>query len=328
MIAVSSTALDHLQWFSQLRRKRLPYLYDVPLDQVCADCRRDKRMEEWKTCTHIGVKTGSNSDRRKRNQVAELSINQEDGDRENFNIQGRGITGAFHLEDIEALFNPNNYLTRIDRVRGIVIGIDMAAGGANYLAVTAAYMIGRQQFSFGWIDYWNVQSGDVQRPIIRSIQSIAKNLRGSEYKIPILLAVEANGRNDGETIQAEINQRKYTVPDLQNIVTIRDIRGSREFYGVLCLRDQKKDMTNHFTTLLETGNISIWHKFGTNHESKDTGVLKEFENEMSAFRKSDYSGKRGKQQDDVMLAALTTIHWGTVFFENPDYENQRKEHGL
>ena len=323
MFIASSPPLDSAHWFNILRAKRLPFYRDFALQGVCTECQYEKPMKEWKNCSHITVRMQTNVNKRKRDAVSELGVSEVSDKRENFGVVVEEDDRAFDARHIERFFDVQNRVIDLGHIEKIIICFDPSAGGENdtgaaCLAIVDGLLV------FLWIDYIPANKGpEFLRFLKATVYSCSKHFRKGNYTIPIAVAIEANGRLDGEFFNMSVIQE--TDKEFTNVHVIGDVGRKSETKGVNLFARRKSDFLLHFSVNLDANRIRLYRQVGTNNPKKIHKILESAQAQLIGLRLSDKSAKKAKFNDDMALAILMCIFWIYHFYTHMDYAPQREQ---
>lgn len=323
MLIASSPPLDSAHWFNILRAKKLPFYKDFALQGVCTECQYEKPMSEWKNCRHQIYRLGTNVDKRKVDAIGELAIDAESHIRENEAINVESDDSAFEGRHVDRLFDINNRVVDPGRIEKIIICFDPSAGGDNDTGAACLALVDGL-YVFLWLDYISRNKGPEFLAFLKTtVYSCSFHYRKGNYHIPIAVAIEANARLDGDFFHMALMTE--TSPEFQNVHIISDVGRKSETKGVNTMGKRKSDLVFHFSLNLDANRIRLLRKVGTNNFKKIDKVLESTKQQLTEFRRSDKSAKKGKFNDDVALAMLLCVFWIYHFFSHIDYAPQRSQ---
>ena len=267
------------------------------------------------------IRLGTNVDRKKIDAVGGLAINQESHARENEGIDIEEDDSAFEGRYVERLFEIENRICNLTRITKIIICVDPSAGGENDTAAVCLAIIDGLLVIL-WVDYIPRNKGPEFLAFVKTtIWKCSHHFRKGNYAIPIAVAIEANGRLDGDFVETSIltdNDKEFT-----NVLIIGEPSRGSETKGVNLLGKRKSEFILHFSLNLDANRIRLFEGVGTSNPKRMKTVLETLKMQLLKFRRSDKSAKKGKFNDDAALALLMAVFWIYHFYSHMDYALQR-----
>lgn len=329
MFLASSPPKDRSHWYCVLRESKSPIYKDYPLEKTCRECQNTLPIEEWQNCTHQKIRNGLNKDDNKRKAMTDLNPNKEGGIRENYGILVDDELCAFDVKSVNRIFEPKQKMYfDIKKINNIIVCFDPAYNGNNMYAASASALVdGVHTLLF--VDFAKCPHGpDQLRFLKETLYYVSTTFRADKTTQSIVIAIEANSRSDGEMLRILLTEQ--TDDHYANMHVIRDEQHNKGngFAGVRLDKYRKPQMTEHLGLLLDSNKFKLHYKLATRNEKGVQTVLDEFKNQLTRFRGSDHSGKKGSGNDDVVRTALMCVYWWCRFFGNKLYAPQRREAGI
>lgn len=337
MFIASSPPTDPNHWFNQLEKSDPKGYQSFNFEKICKKCQSEGNIIGKVTkCPHIKLMNSVMKDNRATDDLMlGLNISAEKNWRELAGLTVQDNSCAFRDDEIEKIFDSNNDIRDMSSIKSIYVGIDPAGNGSNKTVCTGVTRI-NGLLTVLWIDYDDVTDRDIYRFILNSIYEVSKKFRKTN-KIPIIIAMESNGNNDGETLYNFIQAQEGVHFENVHVITDHSREKGKGLHGVVTSRDKKIAMLNLLIARVEDKTIRFHENFGTNAKGGIDDVKKETRRQFTTYRGMDWSlklngkkrksgensGKSGLLNDDIVLAIMLVLYWMRQFERNDIYARQK-----